>query len=256
MYKYFFKVMVKILELIFLDNSFECKHYGTKYGGMIIANCDDLNNSTIISAGSGEDLTFDIELINEFDCKVILIDPTPRAIDYFSLIKKNFGNEKKSEYSNTGYENPEVYDLKKVNNENLKLVKFALHYKNEEDLKFYEPPEEEHVSYSITNWRGDYSKNSKFISVKSKTISSIITEEDIKDLSLLKLDIEGSEVPVLHNMLDKNIFPKQIAVEFSDLWRNEYITTFKFIYIFLRLKLSGYKLINMQRYPNLLFIRK
>ena len=34
----------------------------------------------VVSAGVGEDISFDIELMNNFQAKLFLIDPTPRAI--------------------------------------------------------------------------------------------------------------------------------------------------------------------------------
>ena len=43
-------------------------------------------------------------------------------------------------------------------------------YKNDyEEIKFYEPPNKEHVSYSISDWQNNY-KNSNFIKVKTITV--------------------------------------------------------------------------------------
>ena len=139
---------------------------------------------------------------------------------------------------------------------NLKLIKKALFINDNLELNFYEPPNSEHVSYSLENWQGNYSKKSKSIIVKSITIKSIMRKEKIENISLLKLDIEGSEVEVLKNMLKDKIYPNQLAVEFSNLWNKQFKTTFKFIDIFIRLLKNGYQVVDIRRYPNFLFIRK
>jgi len=256
LYRYFLKVILKIFRVFFLDKSLDYKLYGTNYGGMIIADHKSLENSIILSAGSGEDLTFDIELINKYQCQIILVDPTPRAIDYYELITNNFGRYSTKTYSDKGYESPEVYDLRKVNLNNLKLIKYALHHEDNLDIKFFAPPIEDHVSYSITNFRSDYSENSPHIIVKTKTINSIIGEEDINEISLLKLDIEGAEIPVIYKMLKDKIYPYQIAVEFGDLMNKKFTKTLKFLKLFLFIIFRGYKLANFDRYPNFLFIKK
>ena len=81
-------------------------------------------------------------------------------------------------------------------------------------------------------------------------------KEKIQNISLLKLDIEGAEVEVLHNILKNKIYPLQLAVEFSNLWNNQFKTTFKFISIFIKLLVNGYQVVDIRRYPNILFIRK
>ena len=44
----------------------------------------------VVSAGVVEDISFDIELMNNFQAKLFLIDPTPRAISYIQKIINNF----------------------------------------------------------------------------------------------------------------------------------------------------------------------
>lgn len=256
LYGYFLKVILKIFRVFFLDNSLDYKLYGTSYGGMIIADHKSLDSSIVLSAGTGEDLTFDIELINKHQCQIILIDPTPRAVEYYELITNHFGINSTKTYSNKGYELPEVYDLRKVDFSNLKLIKYALHHEDNLYIKFFAPPVEEHVSYSITNFRSNYSEDSPHIIVKTKTLNSIIADEDINEISLLKLDIEGAEIPIIYKMLKDKIFPYQLAVEFGDLMNKKFAKTFKFLKLFIFIIFKGYKLANFDRYPNFLFIKK
>ncbi len=45
----------------------------------------------------------------------------------------------------------------------------------------------------------------------------MLKQRRIAHLELIKLDIEGAEIPVLYNMLENGIFPSQILVEFDEL---------------------------------------
>ena len=63
------------------------KHMGTYYGGYDILE-NNFKYPVIISCGLGEDASFDIDMINHYDAKVIIIDPTPRS-------KKTFPGNKK-----------------------------------------------------------------------------------------------------------------------------------------------------------------
>ena len=103
---------------------------------------------------------------------------------------------------------------------------------------------------------GKLLKKTESIIVESITVKSIMEKEKIQNISLLKLDIEGAEVEVLHNILKNKIYPLQLAVEFSNLWNNQFKTTFKFISIFIKLLVNGYQVVDIRRYPNILFIRK
>ena len=79
MYRIFQKILIRLIKLFLVQHE-NLKLYGTQYGGMIIQENEDLEKSHVLSAGSGEDLTFDIELINKFNCRVFLIDPTQRQL--------------------------------------------------------------------------------------------------------------------------------------------------------------------------------
>ena len=66
---------------------------GTKYGGWSLVDEDNLKNSTIISAGLGEDASFDIEFASKYDARIIIVDPTPRAIKHYDEIINSLGNK-------------------------------------------------------------------------------------------------------------------------------------------------------------------
>ena len=69
---------------------------GTRYGGWSLLDEDNLNNSTIISAGLGEDASFDIEFASKYNAKIIIVDPTPRSIKHYNEIINSLGNSSKT----------------------------------------------------------------------------------------------------------------------------------------------------------------
>jgi len=55
------------------------------------------------------------------------------------------------------------------------------------------------------------------IHVKTKTLLNILLEHDIKNIDLLKMDIEGYEIKVLKKFFETSptrLFPKKMVVEY------------------------------------------
>lgn len=64
---------------------------GSKYGGWTFADVQNLQGSTIISGGLGEDASFDVEFAARFGARVVLVDPTPRSIRHFEELQASAG---------------------------------------------------------------------------------------------------------------------------------------------------------------------
>ena len=76
----------------------------------------------------------------------------------------------------------------------------------------------------------------------------------INNLSLLKLDIEGSEIDVLEKMLHDKIFPTQICVEFDGLnWPSKKARN-DFQKIDEQLRASGYLCYNFDGHADFLYV--
>ena len=206
------------LQQIISDKNYDIKFCGTEYGGWSFVDEENLKSSTIISAGLGEDASFDIEFAAKYNAKIIIIDPTPRAITHYKEIIKNIGNISTTEYANGGKQPVNAYDLSKIKKDNLLLIEKALWHKNEK-IRFYSPPNPEYVSHSILNFQNNYNKNSPFIEVMCVTIDSLLSQLNLNkgDIPLMKLDIEGAEIEFLIDCLDKDFKPTQILVEFDEL---------------------------------------
>ena len=90
------------------------------------------------------------------------------------------------------------------------LIEKALWNKNE-SLRFYEPPNPNHVSHSIINYQNEYKKNTSFIEVSAITIENLLNELNLnpEDIPLIKLDIEGAEIEFLNNCLNYGFKPRK-----------------------------------------------
>jgi FkbM family methyltransferase len=53
----------------------------------------------------------------------------------------------------------------------------------------------------------------KYYMVEVDSIKNIMMELNHHHIDLLKLDIEGSEIKVLEQMINDNIFPKYLCIE-------------------------------------------
>ena len=228
---------------------------GSNYGGWHFLKPEDGQSLNIISAGVGEDISFDIEFLNSFDCKVVLIDPTPRSIMHVENVIKSLGRMKTKEYDQkSGKQLIESYDLSHIKVNDLVFIRKAIYNKTNEAVKFYLPKNQNHVSHSISNFQNNFSRNTDYIEVQSITLDEVMKEVAFKKIDLLKLDIEGAENHVIPDMLDKRIFPEQILVEFDELRTNKIKPLAYAFRIFIRLIFNNYELIKTNNFPNFLFV--
>ena len=183
---------------------------GTEYGGWDIPINAKLNEDSIVYYGGvGEDISFDLKLQDKYNCNIFLIDPTQRAIKHFEEVKNYYNN--RSNF--LGNIQPDY--IKHIRDLNPDFTKFTyinkgLHNKKD-TLKFYKQTNPDYVSQSLVpNMFGqDYDE------VEVDTIKNIMQNYKHDKIDLLKLDIEGSEIDVLNQMLDDKIYPKYLCIEFD-----------------------------------------
>ena len=58
------------------------KWFGNVYGGFYIHSKGLDKNSIVYSVGIGEDISFDLDIIQTFSCDVYAFDPTPKSIQW------------------------------------------------------------------------------------------------------------------------------------------------------------------------------
>ena len=153
---------------------------GSTYGQHTIPEAMSGANLIVYSFGVGTDVSFDLALIERAGCFVEAFDPTPRAVHW--VAQQHFD------------------------------PKFHFHAlglgEKDANLPFKQPKNNAHVSYSRA------SGNQPMISLPVRRLKTIMSELRHERLNLLKLDIEGFEYAVLEDMLDAQITPDVIAVEF------------------------------------------
>ncbi len=169
---------------------------GSKCGAWPIP-LNELNlQSVCYLAGVGEDITFDLALIEQVGCTVHAFDPTPRAIAHVQSVA---ATEPRFKFQAVG-----VWSM-------------------DQTLRFYQPAKPSHVSHSILNLQ----KTDVYFEAPCRSIASLMQQHGHHHIDLLKLDIEGAEYAVLQAMFDANIFPKILCVEFDQPY--PYWDTVRFI---------------------------
>lgn len=145
-------------------------------------------NSTVYSFGVGEDISFDLALIERFCLRVHAFDPTPRSGAWLAAQKR-----------------PE---------------KFIFHAygvgPQDGNIVFYPPENPNFVSYTMIK-RGASSGEAVEAPVhRLSTIQGLLGHESI---DLLKIDIEGSEYEVIADLIATRVKVGQLLVEFHHRWR-------------------------------------
>ena len=249
--KKFYFLLLKYINPKVDKNTDKLTHYGTKYGGYDIVDNQKIFN--VISCGLGEDASFDIEIINAKNCKVIAVDPTPRAATHFKTIMENVGNSRKTDYSNDGFQENSAYNLEKINKRNYKLIDSAVFDKSKKQIKLFFPKNENHVSASL-DLTNKYSEN--FFFANCISIKEILNKFEISSLDVLKLDVEGAEIHIIKDILDDRIFPNQLLVEYTHIRSINFFQHLKIFFIHRSLKKVGYKLIKINEKGDFTYLLK
>lgn len=170
-----------------ITSRIDLRHIGTRYGGWSVPTDLLCADSVCYCIGCGEDISFDLGLIELFRCEVFAYDPTPRAIEH---VKAHAADNPLYHFSALG-----LWD-------------------KADRLKFYAPSNPKHVSHSLLNLQ----RTSEYIEVNVERLSAIMKRNGHTRIDLLKLDIEGAEYKVLESAMTDNLVVGILCVEFDEYW--------------------------------------
>jgi len=140
-------------------------------------------NSIVYSFGVGDNISFDLALIEKFKCKIFLFDPTPRSIEW--LESQNLPS-------------------------NIRFFPYGL--SNYDGIASFMPPENpKYISYTLIN---DEKDKKKLINLEVKKITTIMRELGHDKIDLVKMDIEGAEYGVIEDIILSKINVSQVLIEF------------------------------------------
>ena len=149
---------------------------------------DGLDDDSIVySLGVGDEINFDLALVDKYGVEVFAFDPTPNSVDMLdaSRLPDKFHFHPWAVTAKDG--TLEFYPRLKKDG-------------TKSDVMFTMIPEEETLD--------------DVIEVPAYCLSTIIGKLGHTHIDLLKMDIEGAEYEVLDGLLDSPVLPTQLLVEF------------------------------------------
>jgi FkbM family methyltransferase len=165
-------------------------------------------DSVIYSFGVGEDVSFEVALIQRFNVRVNAFDPTPRSLAW-------------------------------VRSQSLPPA-FVLHELGlaawDGNASFSPPPNPAHVSYSLVR----RSPDEPAILAPVRRLSTIAATLGHTRIDLLKMDIEGAEYEVLPDCLSSGPVIDQLLVEFHHRWETVGVAATR--QVIAHLKRAGYRI--------------
>lgn len=208
---------------------------GTGYGGWFVPAGLLSSRSLCYGVGAGEDISFEIELINQYGCEVHCFDPTPRAQRHVEQLHRNTVKGIPTSINNAVSVH---YTINSGCLARLHFHAFGL-WSQDRTMRFYAPENPAHVSHSIVNLQ----RTADYFEADCRTLKTVMQTLEHSDLSLLKLDVEGAEYEILTSILDSDIRPAVLCVEFDEGYHpldNEYLP--RILNMVARVKTCGYRL--------------
>lgn len=162
-------------------------HLGSAYGGWTVQSGRLARDSIVYSVGVGEDISFDLALIQRFQCDVHAFDPTPKCIAWLGAQRL-----------------PPQFRFRPVGLADYDgVARFVL-------------PRADFVSFHI----GDdavANGEAQVAECPVRKLTTIMRDAGHQRLDLLKMDIEGAEYPVIDDLLKSDVRPTQLLIEFHHI---------------------------------------
>lgn len=174
------------------------------------------SNSIVYSCGVGNNIDFDIEINRLYGCKVHLFDPTPGAIDFMSS---------------------------KSDDPRFIFKPWGIWTENKK-MRFYFDRTRKQRNLSVTN----YFNTSDYIEADCFSIENIMKNLGHKSVDLLKLDIEGAGMAVIHQLISSTVIRPQIIIAELEMPQMIYGATLSDILKFISQKRALFDLLESAGY--------
>lgn len=216
------------------------RRMGSTYGGWTFVDRMALKGASIVSCGLGEDASFDVEFASAYNAQVLIVDPTPRAVQHFNDLVARVGQPAQVDYSLNGKQPVAAYDQVRLESGQLRLLEVALSDRRGL-VRFYAPKDSDDVSHSIVNFQNAYSTQTPFIEVEAIDVESLMKLLNGINPALMKFDIEGAEVLVVPQLIALGVRPEQLLIEYDELNRPSRRSRNNFLHVHQLLLASGYE---------------
>jgi len=180
---------------------------GNPYGGYPVPASPLGARSICYLAGTGEDISFDLALIERFGCEVYAFDPVPRAAAY---VARAAAGEPHHHFMAVGL------------------------WSSDTTLTFHAPVQEGYVSHSATNLQ----HTDAAFQAPVRSVVSLMAELGHDHLDLLKISAEGAEFEILDHVLTAGIEVPVLCVEFA-----QPVSVARVLECGRRLQAAGYQLV-------------
>ena len=184
------RIGMRRIGIHYLSETRSVTYFGTAYGGYALP-IELVKGRTGLSFGAGEDISFEVSVARKLAATVHIYDPTPRAIEYCRRA---------------------ISELDACIEGQLFIHTYGV-WSECKTEKFYAPSDPAHVSHSILNMQ----HTAKYFEAECLTPKEIMNQLKLKEISFVKLNIEGAEYEVVNAMFNAHIKPEVVCITFDEL---------------------------------------
>lgn len=160
----------------------DMKRIGSDYGGWAVPDSLVSESWIVYSAGIGDDASFDMGFIERYGSTIYAFDPTPSSIEYVEALA--------------------------VDPKRFRFYPWGL-WSEDKDVRLYAP------DYGDSNFSGiNLHGTTTWFLAPCRSLQSLCHQFGHDHIDLLKLDIEGAEYGVLQSVIEGDVTPKVLCVEF------------------------------------------
>lgn len=162
----------------------ERQRLGSSYGGWTVLPAFLNAESIVYGAGVGDDISWDLSMIDRFGCTIHAFDPTPRCLRWVSS--------------------------------QVLPAKFQFHPVGlaSEDGQSTFVMRNDHPDWSSYNMSDDIEGAVEIETLEVRRVATLMAQFGHEHIDLLKMDIETAEYTVIPDLLGSGIIPSQLCIEF------------------------------------------